>query len=102
MRARRVGFRGSRRNLHRIKHHYQYDTPSGTWNDAVRQDADTRLGTDLVALCNANQPGVTATSAHYTWELPNGEAVRRCKRAAAAVESALGAVPFGWIGYDHD
>ena len=90
------------RNLHRVKHHYQYDTPSGTWNDAVRQDADTRLGTDLVALCNANQPGVTATSAHYTWELPNGEAVRRCKRAAAAVESALGAVPFGWIGYDHD
>ena len=90
------------RNLHRVKHHYRYDTATGTWNNTVRGDADTRLGTDLISLCNANQPGAAETSVHYKWELPSGEAVRRCKQAAAAVESALGAVPFSWIGYDHD
>ena len=90
------------RNLHRIKDHYQYDTATGTWNGTVRSDADTRLGTDLVALCNANQPGVTATSAHYTWELPNRWAIDRCETAANTIKRALGAVPFGWIGYDHD
>ena len=90
------------RNLHRVKHHYRYDTATGTWNNTVRGDADTRLGTDLKALCNANWDDAPETSRHYKWELPNDAAIGRCERAAAAVESALGAVPFSWIGYDHD
>ena len=86
------------RNLH----HFEYDAAAGTWNNTVRRDADTRLGTDLYVLCNANQPGASETSTEYTWELPSMEAIRRCKQAADTIQGALRAVPFSWIGYDHD
>ena len=90
------------RNLHRVKHYFGYDTVGGTWNDTVRGDADTRLGADLYVLCDANQPGAPEASAVFTWELPSMEAIRKCKRAAEAIEAALGALPFGWIEYDHE
>ena len=90
------------RNLHRVKHHFEYDTATGTWNSTVRKDADARLGTDLNVLCKANQTDAPEASTHFSWELPNSEAIRRCKQASNAVKSALGIVRFDWIGYDHD
>ena len=90
------------RNLHRIKHHLEYDTTAGTWNDTVRKDADTRLGTDLVALCKANQDDAPETSRHYKWELQNQRAIDRCEIAASTIRRALGAVPFSWIGSDYE
>ena len=90
------------RNLHRVKNHLEYDTPTGTWNNTVREDADDRLGTDLVGLCKANQSDAPEASSYHTWELPDTGAVRRCTQAADTIEAALGKVAFGWIGYDHD
>ncbi len=90
------------RNLHRVKNHLGYDTTAGTWNGTVRSDADTRLGADLVGLCKANQPDAPETSSYHTWKLPNQRAINRCENVADTMKSALGRVPFGWIGYDHD
>ena len=90
------------RNLHRVNNHLGYDTTAGTWNGTVRSDADTRLGTDLYGLCNANQDETSESSSYHTWTLPNRGAIDRCELAARTIESALGRVPFGWIGYDHD
>ena len=89
------------RNLDRVNSHYNYHTLAGTWNDAVREDADSRLGTDLHTLCNANQDDAPETSTHFTWELPNQRAIDGCETAATTIRFALGAVPFDWIGYDH-
>ncbi len=90
------------RNLHRVKHHLAYDTATGTWNDTVRKDADNRLKADLYGLCNARQPDAPEESKHHAWKLPTVDAIRRCEQAADTITRALGRVPFGWIGYDHD
>ncbi|WP_323670985.1 hypothetical protein [Candidatus Poriferisodalis multihospitum] len=89
------------RNLHRVNSHYSYHTLAGTWNDTVREDADSRLGADLHTLCNANQDDAPETPTHFTWELPNQRAIDRCETAATTIRFALGAAPFDWIGYDH-
>ncbi|WP_420610886.1 pre-peptidase C-terminal domain-containing protein [Candidatus Poriferisodalis sp.] len=90
------------RNLHRVKHHLGYDTATGTWNDTVRKDADNRLKADLYGLCESKQRNASEASKYHTWELPNSGDVRRCKQAADTITAALGRVPFGLIGYDHD
>lgn len=72
------------------------------WNNTVREDADTRLGSDLYALCNANRHDAPEASPLYTWTLPSRWAVDSCERAAGTIKSALGVVPFGWIDYDHE
>ena len=89
------------RNLHRVKHHLGYDTATGTWNNTVREDADGRLGTDLVGLCKSKQTDAPEASRYHTWKLPNRSSVGRCELAARTIRSALGKVPFGWIGYVH-
>ena len=90
------------RNLHRIKHYFGYDTVGGTWNHTVRDAADDRIHADLYVLCSANQYDATEASKYYTWELPNGGAVRRCKQAADVITDVLRALPFSWIDYGHD
>ncbi len=65
------------RNLHRVNNHLGYDTTAGTWNGTVRSDADTRLGTDLYGLCNANQDETSESSSYHTWTLPNRGAIDR-------------------------
>lgn len=71
------------------------------WNNTVREDADTRLGSDLYALCNANRHDAPEASSHYTWELPGWPAIQRCENAAEAIKSALRTVKLEWINYDH-
>ncbi|MCY4425008.1 MAG: hypothetical protein OXC06_18255, partial [Acidimicrobiaceae bacterium] len=89
------------RNLHRVKHHLQHNV-GDVWTGAVSRETNGRLGEDLNILCNANQPGFSQTSVHYTWTLSQ-LGVDDCEASARAMKFAVGLVPFPRIGsgYTH-
>ncbi len=88
------------RNLHRVKHHLQYDNGS-VWNRTVRDKADERLKQDLIALCNANQYGEPKVPANWNWTLPTDDDVRKCEEIAGEFEFGVSTVLLTSIRYIH-
>ena len=90
------------RNLHRNATYVDPDLAFGMWTRDRKYEANDRLESDLVTLCNSRQPEAPESSGYLTWKLPRETDVYVCEEHAFAFRVGVDLVPFAVIGYDHD
>lgn len=87
------------RDLHRTKHHFQYDA-DGVWNSDVRDEADERFKQDLQLLCRANQMNSQPVPDNWDWTLSK-TSLETCERVADEFQFGVSLELFGRITYAH-